>query len=108
MGGFGATVILNFIGVKMTINCDYDSVVGVILPVENKILPIVHLNLKVIKTHPFFTLFAKNKFLIVVKMAAPLLYISSVATLHQVLCVRTHTPGLVQSITQPTGIHVYL
>ncbi len=24
----------------MTINCEYDSVVGVILPVENKILPI--------------------------------------------------------------------
>ncbi len=33
------TVILNFIGVKMTTNCEFDSVVGIILPVENKILP---------------------------------------------------------------------
>ncbi len=49
------TVILNFIGVKMTMNCDYDSVVGVILPVENKILLIVH-----------------AVFLLVVKMAATL------------------------------------
>ena len=30
-------VILNFIGVKMTMNGDYYSIVGVILPVENKI-----------------------------------------------------------------------
>ena len=62
------TVILNFIGVKMTMNCEYDSIVGVILPVENKILPIVHLILT--KTHP---LFAKNTavvFLLVVKMSA--------------------------------------
>ena len=28
------TVILNFIGVKMTMNCDNDSVVGVFLPVQ--------------------------------------------------------------------------
>ncbi len=59
-------------------NCDYDSVVGVILPVvENKILLIVHLILKLTKTHPlFFALFAKNtadEFLPVVKVAAPLL-----------------------------------
>ena len=45
------TVILNFIGVKMTMNCDYDSEVGVILPVENKVLQIVHLRLKLTKTH---------------------------------------------------------
>ena len=44
------TVILNFICVKMTMNCEYDSVVGVILPVENKLLPIVHLILKLTKT----------------------------------------------------------
>ncbi len=50
------TVILNFIGVEMTMNCEYDSVVGVILPVENKILPIVNLKLKLTKTHPLFTL----------------------------------------------------
>ena len=37
------TIILDFIGVKMSMNCDYDSVVGVIMPVENKILPIVYL-----------------------------------------------------------------
>ena len=48
------TVILNFIDVKMLMNCDYDSsVVGVILPVENKLLPIVHLKLKLTKTHTF-------------------------------------------------------
>ena len=41
----------------MIMNCEYDSVEGVILPVENKILPIVHLKLKLTKTHP---LFAKN------------------------------------------------
>ncbi len=48
------TVILNFIGVKMTMNCEYDSVLGVIFPVEYKILPIVHLKLKLTKTHPLF------------------------------------------------------
>ncbi len=48
------TVILNFIGVKMTMNCEYDSVVGVILPVQNKKLPIVHLISKLTKTHPLF------------------------------------------------------
>ncbi len=37
--------ILNVIGVKMTLNCDYESVVCVILPVEDKILPIVLLKL---------------------------------------------------------------
>ena len=36
------------------VNCEYDSVVGVILPVENKIVPIVHLKLKLTKTHPTF------------------------------------------------------
>ena len=58
----------------MTMNCEYDSVVGVILPVENRILQIVHLKLKLTKTHPFFTLFAKNTaavFLLVVKMGVP-------------------------------------
>ena len=36
----------------MTRNCDYDSVVGVISPVENEILPIVQLILKLTKyTH---------------------------------------------------------
>ncbi len=48
------TVILNFIGVKMTKNCEYESVVGVIFPVENIILPIVRLKLKLTKTHPRF------------------------------------------------------
>ena len=48
------TVILSFIGVKMTMNSDYDSVVGVILPVENKILPIVYFILKLTKTHQLF------------------------------------------------------
>ena len=48
------TFILNFIGVKMTLNCEYDGVVGVILPMENKILPIVQLLLKLTKKHPFF------------------------------------------------------
>ena len=59
----------------MTMNCDYDSVVGVINPVENKILQIVHLILNWQKHTHFFTLFAKNTvvvFLLVVKMAAPL------------------------------------
>ncbi len=36
------TIILNFIGVKMIMKCDYDNVVGVIYPVENMILPIVY------------------------------------------------------------------
>ncbi len=36
----------------MTLKCGYDSVVGVILPVENKLLPIVHLILKLTKTQP--------------------------------------------------------
>ena len=64
----------------MTMNCEYDSVVGVILPVENKILPIVHLKLKLTKTHP---LFAKNTvavFMLVVKKAAP--PVNSVGFLH--------------------------
>ncbi len=61
------TVNLNFIGVKMTMNCDYDSVVGLILPIENKILPIVHFKLKLTKTHRLFA----AVFLLVVKMAAP-------------------------------------
>ncbi len=62
----------------MTLNCEYDSVVGVILPVENKILPIVHLKLKLTIHTQFCTLFAKNTaavFLLVVKMAAPRLII---------------------------------
>ena len=54
------TVILNSIGAKMTMNCEYDNVVGVILPVENKILPIVHLKLKLTKTHPLFYTFCQN------------------------------------------------
>ena len=44
----------------MTMNCEYDSVVGVILPVENKILPIVHLILKLTKTHPLFYTFCQK------------------------------------------------
>ena len=36
------TVLMNFIGVKMTTNCDYK---GVILPVENKILHTSHIEL---------------------------------------------------------------
>ncbi len=59
----------------MTMNCEYDSVVGVILPVDNKRLPIVHLKLNLTKKHPFFTLLAKKTavvFLLVVKMVAPL------------------------------------
>ena len=54
---------VGLIVVKMTMNCDYDSAVGVILPVENKILPIVHLILPIEidkYTPTFFTLFAKN------------------------------------------------
>ncbi len=65
------TVILNCIGVKMTMNVEYGSVVGVILPVENKILPIVHLIIKLTKTHPLFTKNTAVVFLLVVKMAAP-------------------------------------
>ncbi len=59
-------------------NCEYYTAVGVNLPVENKILPTVHLKLKFTEKHPlFFTLFAKNTaavFLLVVKMAAPLIF----------------------------------
>ena len=44
----------------MTMNCEYDSVVSVILPVENKILLILHLQLKLTKTLPLFSLFARN------------------------------------------------
>ena len=44
----------------MTMNCEYDSVVGVILPVKNKILPIVHLKLKLTKTHPLFYTFCQK------------------------------------------------
>ncbi len=47
-------------GVKMTMNCDYDSVLGVILLVENKILPIVHLILKLTKTHLLYYTFCKK------------------------------------------------
>ncbi len=43
----------------MTMNCYYDSVVDVTLPVENIILPIVHLILKL--TTPLFKLFASGK-----------------------------------------------
>ena len=50
------TVILNFIGVKLTIN----SEVGVILPVENKILPLFYLKLKLTKTHPLFYTFCQK------------------------------------------------
>ncbi len=55
-----SSVISNFIDVKMTMNCDYDSVIGVILPVENKILPIVHLLLELTKTHPLFYTFCQK------------------------------------------------
>ncbi len=57
-------------------NSDYDSEVGEILPVENKILPILHLKLKLTKHTRIFTLYAKNTavvFLLMVKMTAPLL-----------------------------------
>ena len=64
-------VILNFIGVKMTMNCEYDSGVGVILPVKNKILPIVHLKLKIDKNTPTVKENTAAVFLLVVKMAAP-------------------------------------
>ncbi len=40
----------------MTMYSDYDSLEGVIFPMENKILPIVHLLLTLTKTHPLFTL----------------------------------------------------
>ncbi len=47
-------------GVKMTMNWKYDSVVGVISPVENKILPFVNLILKLTKTHPLFYTFCQK------------------------------------------------
>ena len=53
-------MVLSSNKILSVVNCEYDSIVGVILPVKNKILPIVHL---------------KNTaamFLLVVKMAAPL------------------------------------
>ena len=48
--------------VKMTMNCDYDSVLGVILPVEHKMMPIVqlHLILKLTKTHPLVYTFCQK------------------------------------------------
>ena len=52
---------------------EYTSVVGVILPVENEILPIIHLILKLTKHNHFFTLFSNNTavvILLVVKIAA--------------------------------------
>ena len=52
-------------------NCEYDSVVGVILPVENKITPIKQLILNLTKTHPLFAKHTAVFFLLVVKMAAP-------------------------------------
>ncbi len=70
----------------MTMNCYYDSVVGVILPEENEILPIIHLILKLTKTHQIFPLFAKNTavvFLLVVKMTAPFFnkYVSKIMSI---------------------------
>ncbi len=44
----------------MTMNCKYDSEVVVILPLDSKILPIVHLKLKLTKTHPLFYTFCQN------------------------------------------------
>ncbi len=44
----------------MTMNCEYDSVVSVILPVENKILASVHFILKLTKTHPLFYTFCQK------------------------------------------------
>ncbi len=44
----------------MTMNCKYGSEVGVILPVVSKILPIVHLKLKLTKTHPLFYTFCQK------------------------------------------------
>ena len=41
-------------------NCEYDSVVVVILPVDNKILPIVNLILKLTKTQPLFYTFSQK------------------------------------------------
>ncbi len=67
------TVILNFKCVKMTMNYDYDSVVSVILPVENKILSITPY-IKIDKSTPTFYTFCHNTavvFLLVVKMEAP-------------------------------------
>ena len=40
--------------------CDNDSVVGVILPVDIKILPIVHLILELTKKHPLFYTFCQK------------------------------------------------
>ncbi len=54
------TVILNLTGVKITMNYENDSIVGVILPVENKILPIVNLKLKLTKTLPLFYTFCQK------------------------------------------------
>ncbi len=67
-------------GVKMTKNCDYDSVVGVILPVENRI-PIANCTpqIEIDKNTPlFYTVCQKHSqlFLLVVKMAAPPQFIS--------------------------------
>ena len=39
----------------MTMNCDYGSVGDVILPVENKILPIVNIIMKLTKNTPTFS-----------------------------------------------------
>ena len=44
----------------MTMNCDYDIVVSVISPVVNEILPIVHLILRLTKTHPLFYTFCQK------------------------------------------------
>ncbi len=46
----------HFIGVKMTMNCDHDSILGVVLPVENRILPIVH-PIEIDKNTPLFYTF---------------------------------------------------
>ncbi len=44
----------------LTMNCEYDSIVGVILPMENKIMPVVHLKSKLTKTHPLFYTFCQK------------------------------------------------
>ncbi len=64
----------------MSMNCDYDSVVGVILPVKNKILPILHLISKLTKT------------LMVIKMAALPLHIEKVERGGGKWCVPTPPP----------------
>ena len=64
----------------MTMNCEYDSVVGVILPVENKILPIVHFKLKLTITHSLFSTFCQKYSGCVFasgKMAAPHLTVTN-------------------------------